>query len=77
MAKLADQISLNQRKNTWPLGKDRTILKYVQHLHGLSSPTGPLAEDLNPTAIREANQQAQAVLRDGGQLKKRGKIYRV
>ena len=53
-----------------------SIMQYVQHLDGLPSPTGPLAEDLNSRTIRQANRKVQAVLREGGQLEKCGKYVK-
>ena len=62
---------LNWLRRTWPLGKDMTILKYVQRLDELPSHTRtcPFAEDLNTRAIRESNRQVQTMSR-GGQLQK-------
>ena len=53
-----------------------SILKYVQRLHELPSPTGPLAEDLNPTAIRASNRQGASCAKRRSQLQKRGKYIK-
>ena len=42
------------------------VMRYIQRLDGLASPTCRFAEDQNPTVIKEVNKQMRALLREEG-----------